>query len=235
VVLDVDGDGVPDDLDKCPGTGQIKRVDASGCVPAREPAPARVTLPAPVTMPPAMPIPPPTPAEAAPTTPVPVPMDKSATPASIAAQAPVTEDADADGILDNRDLCPDSPASAKVDSMGCAEDTAIKLDGINFANDSHELTQEARRILDRVAGVILQNPDLRLQVAGHTDNQGDANYNQLLSMQRAEAVMDYLVAQGVSRNHIGAVGYGGQRPIADNSTAEGQQQNRRVELRRLGF
>jgi len=142
-------------------------------------------------------------------------------------------DADGDGIPASRDLCPGTPPGTAVDSTGCATGAAIKLEGVNFLYDSHELTGDARRILDRVATVINQHPDLRLQVAGHTDATGDPSYNQWLSMQRAEAVMDYLVAQGVKRAHIGAVGYGGQRPIADNNTSEGLRKNRRVELRRM--
>jgi OOP family OmpA-OmpF porin len=120
-----------------------------------------------------------------------------------------------------------------VDATGCAAGVAIKLEGVNFLYNSHELTDKARSILDRVAGIINQQPDMRLEVAGHTDATGDPSYNQWLSMQRAEAVRDYLVAQGVNPRHIGATGYGGQRPIADNNTVEGLQNNRRVELRRL--
>jgi OOP family OmpA-OmpF porin len=110
---------------------------------------------------------------------------------------------------------------------------AINLEGVNFLYNSHELTDKARHILDRVADVIIQQPRLRLEVAGHTDATGDPTYNQGLSMQRAEAVRDYLVAQGVNPKHIGATGYGGQRPIADNTTSEGLRKNRRVELRIL--
>ncbi len=142
-------------------------------------------------------------------------------------------DADGDGIPASRDLCPGTPQGTVVDSTGCAAGAAITLEGVNFLYDSHELTGDARRILDRVATVINQHPDLRLQVAGHTDATGDPSYNQWLSMQRAEAVMDYLVAQGVKRGRIGAVGYGGQRPIADNNSSEGLRKNRRVELRRM--
>jgi OOP family OmpA-OmpF porin len=153
--------------------------------------------------------------------------------AEVVALQDAAMDADADGVADSSDLCPGTPLGTAVDSTGCAAGAAIKLEGVNFLYDSHELTNDARRILDRVATVISQHPDLRLQVAGHTDATGDRSYNQWLSMQRAEAVMDYLVAQGVKRTHIGAVGYGGQRPIADNDTLEGLQKNRRVELRRL--
>jgi OOP family OmpA-OmpF porin len=166
-------------------------------------------------------------------------MAEPATPAETTVDAVVVAtvnmamDADGDGIADDRDLCPGTTQINNVDSTGCDPGAAIKLEGVNFLYDSHELTADAQRILARVAAVIGQHPDLRLQVAGHTDATGDPAYNQFLSMQRAEAVMDYLVAQGVKRDHIGAVGYGGQRPIADNDTLEGLRKNRRVELRRM--
>ena len=153
--------------------------------------------------------------------------------AEVAAMQIAAMDADADGVADDIDLCPETQQGSTVDATGCAAGVAIKLEGVNFLYNSHELTDKARSILDRVAGIINQQPDMRLEVAGHTDATGDPSYNQWLSMQRAEAVRDYLVAQGVNPRHIGATGYGGQRPIADNNTVEGLQNNRRVELRRL--
>lgn len=142
-------------------------------------------------------------------------------------------DTDKDGIIDSADLCPDTQPGIAVEVTGCAAGEPIKLAGVNFLTDSYELNDKARDVLDRIAAIINQQPGLRLEVAGHTDAEGDPAYNQWLSLQRAEAVMDYLVEQGMNPRHIGATGYGGQRPIADNSTSEGQQVNRRVELRRL--
>jgi outer membrane protein OmpA-like peptidoglycan-associated protein len=144
-----------------------------------------------------------------------------------------TTDTDEDGVPDSIDLCPETQPGIAVDTTGCTAGVAINLEGVNFLYNSHELTDKARHILDRVADVIIQQPRLRLEVAGHTDATGDPTYNQGLSMQRAEAVRDYLVAQGVNPKHIGATGYGGQRPIADNTTSEGLRKNRRVELRIL--
>ena len=141
-----------------------------------------------------------------------------------------TTDTDKDGVPDNIDLCPETQQGIAVEATGCTAGIAINLEGVNFLYNSHELTGKARGILDRIANAIIQRPELRLEVAGHTDATGDPNYNQELSMQRAEAVRDYLVAQGVNPRYIGAAGYGGQRPIADNTTFEGLQKNRRVEL-----
>ena len=141
-----------------------------------------------------------------------------------------TTDTDKDGVPDNIDLCPETQQGIAVEATGCTAGIAINLEGVNFLYNSHELTGKARGILDRIANAIIQRPELRLEVAGHTDATGDPNYNQELSMQRAEAVRDYLVAQGANPRYIGAAGYGGQRPIADNTTFEGLQKNRRVEL-----
>jgi outer membrane protein OmpA-like peptidoglycan-associated protein len=158
--------------------------------------------------------------------------DSEAGTAEIAALQSAGPDTDGDGVPDSMDLCRDTPKGTTVESTGCAAGAAIDLEGVTFGDDSYELTDEARRSLDRVAGILGQHTELRLQVAGHTDTQGDPDHNQWLSLQRAQAVRDYLVAQGVNPAHIGAVGYGGQRPIA-NTTNEGQQLNQRIELRPL--
>ena len=142
-------------------------------------------------------------------------------------------DADKDGVADDNDLCTGTRQGVAVDSTGCAAGVAINLENVNFLYNSHKLTTNAQRILDRVAGILSRLTDTRLEVAGHTDTQGDPSYNQWLSRQRAENVRDYLVAQGVNPDRISAAGYGGQRPIANNSTREGLRRNRRVELRRL--
>jgi len=149
----------------------------------------------------------------------------------VAALQIANPDADEDGVPDSVDLCLETQQGIAVESTGCAAGVAISLEGVNFRYNSHELTDDAQRILDRVAKTLSRHSDLRLQVAGHTDAQGDPAYNQWLSLQRAQTVRDYLVAQGVNPDHIGAAGYGGEQPIADNSTKEGLRMNRRVELR----
>ena len=76
-------------------------------------------------------------------------------------------------------------------------------------------------------------PEVRVEVGGHTDSSGPAELNRNLSQQRAESVRQYLIDAGVAPGRITAVGYGEDRPIADNSTAEGRAANRRVELKRI--
>ena len=85
----------------------------------------------------------------------------------------------------------------------------------------------------RTAATLYKNPDVRVEVAGHTDDQGSAGYNQGLSERRAKTVRDYLIKLGIAEERLTWRGYGEAEPIADNSTGDGREQNRRVVLRIL--
>lgn len=76
-------------------------------------------------------------------------------------------------------------------------------------------------------------PALRVEISGHTSNEGKREFNMKLSRKRAEAVKDYLVSAGIDESRIGTIGYGPDKPIADNDTKEGQEKNRRIEFRLL--
>lgn len=104
------------------------------------------------------------------------------------------------------------------------------MSDVLFKTGSFELLPGARERLAKVSGIVLAYPSLHLQVEGHTDSVGTDEYNQTLSERRAESVRDYLVQQGISADSIDAKGFGKTLPIASNETAEGRQQNRRVEL-----
>ncbi|MEM7414757.1 MAG: OmpA family protein [Gemmatimonadota bacterium] len=148
-------------------------------------------------------------------------------------------DSDGDGVFDEDDRCANSPRGEAVDANGCpvlfeAEETTLVLEGVNFETSSAELTAEARTVLDRVAAALVGNPDVRVRVEGHTDASGARSFNVDLSQARAESVAAYLTQQGVAADRMEAVGYGPDEPVADNGTAEGRQQNRRVELERIG-
>jgi outer membrane protein OmpA-like peptidoglycan-associated protein len=104
------------------------------------------------------------------------------------------------------------------------------MSDVLFRSGSFELLPSARERLAKVSGIILAYPSLHLAVEGHTDAIGSDEYNQNLSEQRAEAVRDYFVQQGIAAASVEAHGYGKTEPIASNDTAEGRQQNRRVEL-----
>ncbi|MBT8122115.1 MAG: OmpA family protein [Gammaproteobacteria bacterium] len=139
-------------------------------------------------------------------------------------------DGDADGVADASDLCPQSAANAQVDAFGCEVDAAIVLRGVNFLTDSDQLTAQSLAILDGVAATLTANPDIRVQVAGHTDSQGEAVYNKDLSQRRSASVVDYLVGKGVASDNLQPAGFGEEQPVADNGSAEGRAENRRVEL-----
>ena len=138
-------------------------------------------------------------------------------------------DADRDGVVDRLDKCPGTPAGVKVDAEGCAQPVVLK--GVNFENNSARLTAASLPVLDAAAGTLIERGDVKVEVAGHTDNRGSAKLNQALSQRRADAVRAYLVSKGVPSANLSSRGYGAEKPIADNRTVAGRAANRRVELR----
>ena len=178
--LDSDGDGVPDYLDKCPGTPKGVKVDADGC-----------------------------------------PLDS-----------------DGDGVPDYLDKCPGTPRGVPVDDNGCPP-TGVVIRGdewavegqVLFATDKAALKPEAQALLDRVAAFLQKNLQWQVEIQGHTDNTGPKAWNETLSQMRADSVKNYLVTRGVAADRLTAKGFGWSEPIASNDTAEGRQQNRRVDFR----
>ena len=106
----------------------------------------------------------------------------------------------------------------------------VNMGDVLFDAGKSDLDPEAREALAKLSGIVLNYPSLRLTIEGHTDNTGSAEINQTLSGQRANAVRDYLVKQGLDASSLSAQGLGINNPVADNSTAEGRQKNRRVEI-----
>lgn len=102
--------------------------------------------------------------------------------------------------------------------------------GILFETDSAKLTSSAVDLVSKIANVMIQNPNLKVAVVGHTDSTGDFNYNIKLSERRANAIVNQLVKDGVASNRLAGVGVGPLSPVATNDTVEGRAQNRRVEL-----
>ncbi|KFN50699.1 OmpA family protein [Arenimonas composti] len=102
--------------------------------------------------------------------------------------------------------------------------------GITFGFDSSEVLPAFRGVLDRLAQTLGQYDQTIIEVAGHTDNVGTEAYNQALSVRRAQAVGDYLVARGVNRERLIITGAGELRPVASNETEAGRAENRRVEI-----
>ncbi len=231
--VDTDGDGVNDDLDQCPNTPLGASVDANGCeldddgdgvVNSKDQCPN-------------------TPAGA-----------------EVDSRGCAAKDSDGDGVVDAKDQCPNTPAGARVDANGCELDDdgdgvvnskdqcpntkvgvrvdvngceiteVIELPGVTFASNSDRLLPGAEQVLDDAAATLRKHSDLVVVVAGHTDSDGAAAYNESLSERRAKTVLNYLVDRGANAANLTARGYGEANPVADNSTAVGKAQNRRVEL-----
>lgn len=101
---------------------------------------------------------------------------------------------------------------------------------ITFATNSADIKSSFYSVLNSVSLVLKEYKQTIVRVAGYTDNTGDANYNQQLSERRAQSVSNYLISQGVTSGRFSVVGYGQRYPIASNASAEGREQNRRVEI-----
>lgn len=206
-VPDSDGDGVNDNRDQCPGTRAGATVDATGCEPDADGdgvADAR---------------------DACPNTPRGARVDSRG----------CELDSDGDGVVDSQDLCPDTQVGAKVDDSGCEGVTQTIQTfeiRVQFPTNSSVIRDEFDAEIRRVADFLKANPSTFVEIAGHTDNRGEARYNQFLSQRRAEAVANRLTqVLGVNPDRVRATGYGEEQPVATNDTAEGRAANRRVEAR----
>ena len=154
-------------------------------------------------------------------------------PTPVAAAPAACSDADNDGVCDTDDQCPNTKPGTRVGPAGCDCDYTLRT---HFAFDSAELTAEDKAELDRLAEVLMR-PELDFvagEIVGHTDSVGDAAFNMQLSKRRADAVASHLKSRGVVLgDRFATRGMGEDNPIADNSTADGRAQNRRVTIRRL--
>jgi outer membrane protein OmpA-like peptidoglycan-associated protein len=106
----------------------------------------------------------------------------------------------------------------------------VTMADILFATGKYDLAPGARESLAKLAGILLAHPGLKLAIEGHTDSTGGDDFNMKLSGQRADTVRNYLISQGLSPDNITAQGFGKADPVADNATADGRKQNRRVEI-----
>jgi outer membrane protein OmpA-like peptidoglycan-associated protein len=139
-----------------------------------------------------------------------------------------TADKDGDGVADSDDKCLQSPMGAAVDISGC-----WKIQPILFAFGRDTIRPEYFPRLDEVIAVLEKNPDLKLEIQGHTDNVGSLKYNQKLSEKRADLVMGYFLNKGIDKDRLSAAGYSFTKPVADNSNPSGRARNRRVQLNPL--
>lgn len=119
---------------------------------------------------------------------------------------------------------------AEVERVGEGIKMTLGENTVNFEFNSANLTPMAKSNIDKLTTVFKSNPDTNINVYGYTDSKGSDEYNQTLSERRANAVISYLVAQGVSRSRLFAMGRGEQEPLASNDTDTGRAKNRRVEF-----
>jgi OOP family OmpA-OmpF porin len=138
------------------------------------------------------------------------------------------KDSDKDGVPDNIDKCPNTPENMLVDHNGCPIITTLRL---NFDFNKADVKKIYYPELEKVAEILKNNPKLKIEVAGYTDNVGSDAYNLKLSQKRAEAVKNVLVNQfGIDPNRIVAKGYGEKYPLVPNTTETNRALNRRVEI-----
>jgi len=109
--------------------------------------------------------------------------------------------------------------------------TGDAVKGINFATGKADLLPSSNTVLDEIVAVLKSYPDVKLEVQGHTDTVGERNDNIDLSKRRADSVRAYFLSKGIEDARITAVGYGPDKPIADNKTKAGKAKNRRVEMK----
>jgi len=201
--VDSDGDGVKDSMDKCPGTPRGVAVNADGC-PMDSDGDG-------------------------------VSDDKDKCPNTVRGAKVGPDgcelDGDKDGVVDRLDECPNSAPGVQVDIKGCEIKAVIRLPGVNFESNSDRLLPGATSVLNDAVATLKKNPTITFEVAGHTDSDGAADYNDGLSARRATTVRDYLAANGIAESRMTVRGYGESNPIADNGTRAGKAENRRVVLR----
>jgi outer membrane protein OmpA-like peptidoglycan-associated protein len=223
---DADRDAVPDSRDLCAATAPGSTVDAQGCQVYRDTDDDGVTDVR----------------DRCPATPHGTLIDGYGCPArpmEVVREAPA-RDSDGDGVDDPRDKCPGTAAGVPADASGCPivipkleGPRTVTLRGVTFMSGRDELSPSSLVVLDEVAKQLVAVPELKIEIAGHTDAKGTRIRNIRLSLARAEAVRAYLVMQGVPAERLTARGYGPDKPVASNAGPNGRAMNRRVELRRL--
>ncbi|HEY6106907.1 MAG TPA: OmpA family protein [Anaeromyxobacteraceae bacterium] len=207
---DTDGDGIPDDIDRCPLDPEDKDgfQDEDGCPDPDNDNDGIVDA-----------------MDACPNNPG--PLENRGCPVL---------DRDGDGIPDDQDKCPDVPGVAPD---GCPKKYAlveVKKDRIEikqqvkYQTGKFKVLPASFPLLNQVVQVLNDYPKMRLRVEGHTDNVGGESFNLKLSQKRAESVTAYLVSKGIAGDRLESAGYGLTRPLASNRTAKGRSQNRRTEF-----
>ena len=231
---DKDGDGITDADDKCVDVAGVKALqgcpdkDGDGITDASDKCP---TEPGPASLQGCPPPPPDTDGDGI--------IDASDACPNDPGLAALSgcPDKDGDGIADKDDRCPDQ--AGVPSEQGCLpkavqEKFTGSIRGIQFATGSAKIKTTSFKLLDEAVDAMQAYPTLRLEVSGHTDDNGDDADNMTLSENRANAVRNYMIEKGVDSARLVAIGYGETRPTADNKTRAGRADNRRIEFRMIG-
>ncbi|SMO82627.1 OmpA family protein [Solitalea koreensis] len=121
--------------------------------------------------------------------------------------------------------------NAKVEEVNNGEALKVTFDSkVLFDINKYALKDQSKNAVKQLNEILIKYPDTEVKILGHTDDTGKDDYNMKLSQQRADAVKDYALSLGVNAKRLTAIGYGESQPIADNTTAEGRTENRRVEF-----
>ena len=144
-------------------------------------------------------------------------------------------DTDGDGVNDEEDKCinekgPASNFGCPIIDVAIIERVKLAAKNVFFATASDKLLAQSNKRLNDVVTILNENPSFKIQIDGHTDSQGKDDYNMDLSDRRAASVKAYLVSKGIAESRLNSKGYGETTPVADNNTAKGRAQNRRVEM-----
>lgn len=198
---DTDSDGIPDDVDQCPGTVTGAVVDEKGCEKDEDGDGVVDRL------------------DKCPGTPAGTKVDETGCPVVEPPPPPVDTG------------CREPKPGEPITLEGCGAGDAIVLRGVNFNYDQAGLTVNAKVLLDGVADALIAVPNIKVEIGGHSDAKGTDDYNLKLSEKRGQAVVDYLIARGVPAERLTNKGYGESQPIDSNETEEGRELNRRVELK----
>ena len=122
------------------------------------------------------------------------------------------------------------PLDPSFDASSFKEGIPVVMQNVFFEHNKADLSEESQLELDFLVTTLISKPKTKIRIVGHTDNTGNDDENLQLSRNRAQSVVNYLVSKGISKNRLKAIGMASTQPIADNSTPEGRQRNRRVEF-----
>jgi len=236
--FDTDGDGVKDHWDQCPATRRGVVVDENGCPPVsdRDDDSDGDRVGDKIDECPNTP-------SGTPVDPVGCSLDSdgdgvtsdidrcpASSPGAVVDMYGCSRDDDQDGVPDHLDKCLNTARGVRIDVNGCEIKDVIKLTGVNFENNSDRIMLGTEQALIDAAATLKKNPELKVEVAGHTDSVGGATINESLSERRAKTVRNYLIRYGANAANLTARGYGESKPVSDNTSVRGRAANRRVEL-----